>query len=96
MMIRILYSDGRYDMVIVSQLDRLIAAHRISGFRRATGWVFIGRDPIRKNSKKFHLGPERRHPSGRISHPEQKKTADFAALSSQENRQNRYQENDDG
>jgi hypothetical protein len=93
MMIRILYPDGRYDMVVVSQLNRLIAANRISGFRRATGWVFTDRDPIRKDSKGFYLGPERRHPMGRMSHPEQRKAADFATLSPQENRQTVYLDN---
>lgn len=61
MMIRIRYPNGRYDMVKVTRLDYLIAANRISDFRRATGWVRIGRDPIRKNSGESYSGPERRH-----------------------------------
>lgn len=60
MMIRIRYPDGKYDMVKVSRLDYLIAKKRISEFRRTTGWVIIGRDPIRKNKRESYRGPERR------------------------------------
>ncbi len=60
MMIRIRYPDGRFDMVKGTRLEYLIATKWISGFRRATGWVVIGRDPIRKNSEEAYCGPERR------------------------------------
>lgn len=60
MMIRIRYPDGRFDMVKGTRLEYLIATKRISGFRRSTGWVVIGRDPIRKNSEGAYCGPERR------------------------------------
>ena len=96
MMIRIQYADGRYDMVKIYQLDRFIAESRISGFRRATGWVVIGRDPIRRNSKDFFLGTEKRYPTGPLPAPGQKSRGDFESLSSQENRLNRYLESNDG
>jgi hypothetical protein len=41
-------------------LDRLIAMGRVRSFRRSSGWVVIGRDPIRKPSWEFYNGPERR------------------------------------
>lgn len=69
MMICIQYPDGRYDMVKTSQLERYIAQNRLSGFRRATGWVVIGRDRIRSNAREFYLGPERRHPGGPLLQP---------------------------
>lgn len=72
MMIRIRYPDGKYDMVKITRLDDLIASKRIFGFRRATDWVLIGRDPIRKNSGESYCGPERRHlsSSSRIKNQE--------------------------
>lgn len=84
MMIRIRYPDGRYDMVKVSQLDRFIAADLISGFRRASGWVVIGRDPIRRNSREFYLGPEKRYLTGPLPASGQKSKDDFESPSSQE------------
>lgn len=96
MMIRIRYPDGRYDMVKVSQLDRFIAKNQISGFRRATGWVVIGRDPIRRNSKEFYLGPEKRDPTGALSAPKQKSKDNFESLSSQNTSLNRDPYRHDG
>ncbi len=92
MMVRIQYPDGKYDMVKVSQLDRLIAENRISGFCRTTGWVTIGRDPIRRNSRSFYLGLERRHPIGPLS----RRRGDFQPLSSQESQPDGYSERRDG
>lgn len=96
MMVRIRYPDGRYDMVKVSQLERLIAANLISGFRRATGWVVIGRDPIRRNSRGFYPGPERRHSTGSLPSPGQRGAAGLASLGPQENRPPGYPESKDG
>lgn len=47
MMIRIVYQDGRFDMVRPESLDPLIAAGSITHFRRSTGWVTLGKDPVR-------------------------------------------------
>ncbi len=96
MMIRIRYPDGRYDMVKVSHLDCLIAANRISGFLRATGWVVIGRDPIRRNSRGFYSGPERRLPTGPLPPPGQRRIGDRESLWSQENQPIFYPESKDG
>lgn len=75
-MIRIKYSDGRYDMVKASHLDHLIVTRQISGFKRQSGWVVLGRDPIRNRGKQvFYLGPERREPMG----PRPKTKGDCAA-----------------
>lgn len=37
MMIRIRYSDNRFDMVIVSRLDLLIETNQLRNFERASG-----------------------------------------------------------
>jgi hypothetical protein len=65
MMIRIRYPDGRFDMVKASHLDRLIATRQIRSFKRESGWVVLGKGPIRRQGKQvFYLGPERREPLG--------------------------------
>lgn len=60
MLIPVVFSDGRQDMVKPFVLERLIEAREISSFLRASGWVVIGRDPIRQGSRKVYCIPERR------------------------------------
>lgn len=63
MMIRIRYPNGRFDMIKASHLDRLLAAQQISSFKRQSGWVVLGQDPIRSPGNRiFCLGAERREP----------------------------------
>ncbi len=65
MILRIQYTDNRYDMVKGSMLDRLIEDHQITRFRRSSGWVTIGVDPVRTGNKKpGYSGPERRTNEG--------------------------------
>jgi len=60
MMIRVMYNDGRYDLVKESMLDLLLATSKLTGFLRSSGWAIIGRDPIRGAVKAAYNGPERR------------------------------------
>jgi hypothetical protein len=61
MLIRVIYADGRYDMVKPDMLDALLEEKWLAGFKRRDGWVTVGRDPIRKSkSSQGHSGPERR------------------------------------
>jgi hypothetical protein len=61
MLIRIMYRDGRFDMVKSFFIDWLIESGRIAMFRRSEGWVVLGRDPVRHPVRKeFHSGVERR------------------------------------
>lgn len=63
MMIRIRYPNGRFDMIKASHLDRLLVAKQISSFKRQSGWVVLGQDPIRSPGNRiFCLGAERREP----------------------------------
>lgn len=41
-------------------LSELLARGRVQGFRRASGWVIVGRDPIRQSGRGFYRGVERR------------------------------------
>ncbi len=61
MLIRVMYNNGTFDMVKPGLLDSLLSNQKISSFKRSTGWVVVGRDPIRSSSRagRYH-GPERR------------------------------------
>jgi hypothetical protein len=48
MLIQILRAGNSYDYVKDSMLDSLIESKGIVKFRRSTGWVTIGTDPIRR------------------------------------------------
>jgi hypothetical protein len=48
MPIGVIYNNNKRGTVEDYLLDDLIKDERIKAFRRSTGWVRIGRDPIRK------------------------------------------------
>jgi len=48
MLIQVNYTDDRYDFVKDFMLETLIASGAIAKFRRSTGWVQVGVDPVRK------------------------------------------------
>jgi len=48
MPIGVIYKNNKRGTVENYLLDDLIKDERIKAFRRSTGWVRIGRDPIRK------------------------------------------------
>ncbi len=60
MLIRVRYKDGRIDLVPSQKLDELIYMSEIEEFERASGWVTLGRDPIRSTLRGAYSGPERR------------------------------------
>ena len=60
MMIRVMYSDGRFDMVKPNLLDDLIAKQSVTSFKRTTGWAVVGRDAIRTANGSPYDGVERR------------------------------------
>jgi hypothetical protein len=51
MMIRVQYSGGEYDYVRPEILDKKLTTGEIKKFSRSTGWVVVGRDPIRENAQ---------------------------------------------
>jgi hypothetical protein len=61
MLIHVVRIDNRYDYVKDFVLDRLIESKGIIKFKRRTGWVTIGVDPIRQSHRgsAFH-GSDRR------------------------------------
>ena len=48
MLIQVKYPDNRYDYLKETILDLFIESNKITEFKRSTGWVRIGIDPIRK------------------------------------------------
>lgn len=53
MMIRVVYQNFKCDFVKPFRLDEFIDSGRISMFKRSSGWVFVGIDPIRKKKKPY-------------------------------------------
>ena len=60
MMIRVVYTDGRFDMVKPKMLDNLLEERKITSFKRSNGWAVIGRDSIRRGSSEGYWGEEQR------------------------------------
>lgn len=60
MMIRVMYSDGRFDMVKPNMLDSLLDQQTVTSFKRSTGWAVVGRDQVRSASRSNYGGVERR------------------------------------
>jgi len=60
MLIRVIYSNGRHDMVKPELLDRLIDDQKVRHFRRASGWTTPGRDPVRYQLRRALPQDERR------------------------------------
>lgn len=62
MLIRVMYTNGKFDMVKPKLLEELLENKQISSFKRSEGWAVVGRDAIRRKpstSDQFN-GIERR------------------------------------
>lgn len=57
MLIQISYPDNRFDFVKENILDLLIDSKRITRFRRSSGWVTLGLDPVRKANRRHNENP---------------------------------------
>ena len=61
MMLRVIYTDGRFDLVKDSMLKALLDSCEVAKFKRSTGWVDIGSPHVRRaGSGNHYRGPERR------------------------------------
>ena len=63
MAIPVILKDGRECEVDKDRLQFLLATEQILYFRRATGWVVVGRDRMRRPRQPIFNGKERRQPS---------------------------------
>lgn len=57
--IAVIFNDGEEKTVPSYMLDYLIREKKIVAFQRSTGWVQIGRDPIRKSQQPLTRSGER-------------------------------------
>jgi hypothetical protein len=48
MLIQVIYADNHHDFVKPNILDSLIELRKISKFKRSSGWVTVGEDPVRR------------------------------------------------
>ena len=62
MLVRVMYADGRFDMVRNDILDILVANMKVKRIRRASGWVDVEEGPVRKGLGSNWIGDERRAP----------------------------------
>jgi hypothetical protein len=53
MLIQVNYPDNRFDYVKEKILDSLIETKKIARFRRSSGWVTLGLDPVRARSREY-------------------------------------------
>ncbi|MBJ6799842.1 GSU3473 family protein [Geomonas propionica] len=60
MLIQVSYDDNKYDYVKDFMLEKLIQSGAIASFKRRSGWVRIGVDPVRAPRRKPYIGEERR------------------------------------
>ncbi|GFO65077.1 GSU3473 family protein [Geomonas paludis] len=60
MLIQVSYDDNKYDYVKDFMLEQLIQSGAIASFRRRSGWVRIGVDPVRTPCREPYFGVERR------------------------------------
>jgi hypothetical protein len=49
MLIQVIYDDNHHDFVKPVILDTLIESRKIAKFKRSSGWVTVGMDPVRKS-----------------------------------------------
>ena len=59
-MIQVLWNKGYYDYVKPEVLDELIERRQIISFRRQSGVVRLGVDPVRARRDPHYSGDERR------------------------------------
>jgi hypothetical protein len=62
MLIRVMYDDGKFDMVKPQMLDLLLGTGKLTSFKRSDSWAVVGRDTLRSrsHSSKGYAAPERR------------------------------------
>ncbi len=59
-MIRVIYRDGKEDLVTQKFLDILLFMGEVQMFQREDDWAVVGVDPIRSESRRLFGGEDRR------------------------------------
>ena len=80
MRIPVLSNYDTLEMVDARNLKRLIAEGDILAFRRSSGWVKLGEDPVRGQGGSDYDGPERREIIQRPITEEQRRSNHYCVL----------------
>ena len=59
-MIRVIYRDGKEDLVTQKFLDILLFMGEVQMFQRNDDWAVVGVDPLRAESRQLFSGEDRR------------------------------------
>ena len=59
-MIRVIYRDGKEDLVTQKFLDILLFMGEVQMFQRNNDWAVVGVDPLRCKSRQISTGEDRR------------------------------------
>ena len=60
MMLRVVYTDGSFDLVNDFMLSLLIQSRKVTKFIRSSGWVDVDSQHVRREGNKgSYSGPER-------------------------------------
>jgi len=59
-MIRVIYRDGKEDLVTQKFLDILLFMGEVQMFQRDDDWAVVGVDPLRAESRQLFDGQDRR------------------------------------
>lgn len=68
MLIHVMYPNKKYDYVKDFMLDTLIESEQITSFRRSSGWIALGVDPVRTRSSNLAFRDVERRQSLLKSH----------------------------
>lgn len=60
-MIRVIYRDGKEDLVTPKFLDILLFMGEVYMFERTDGWAIVGVDPLRRESRRDFKMERRQH-----------------------------------
>ena len=60
MLIEVEYENGCLDLVMPETLNALLLQNRVIGFGRSDGWVAVGFEEVRSDSRKPFKGTEKR------------------------------------
>jgi hypothetical protein len=61
MMLPVVYTDGRFDLVKDFMLRLLIRSRKVTKFKRSSGWVDVNSQYVRRTGNNgSYSGPERR------------------------------------
>jgi hypothetical protein len=59
MLIKVMHEDGKIGEIESYQLDDLIHSNKIKKFKRSSGWVTVGVDPVREVREDYVAIPKR-------------------------------------